>query len=77
MNQKSNPDDHNVRLTKEDEAATFIGYSTRALQNWRLRGNGPKFIKVSARSIRYRRQDLIAWAEGLLLSNTSQMGKKK
>ena len=77
METKSSPDDHNARLIKEDEAASFIGYSVRALQNWRIRGSGPKFIKVSARSIRYRRQDLIEWADRLLLSSTSQTKKNK
>jgi|SRR6185437_613283 len=47
------------------------GYSVRALQNWRLRGGGPKFIKVSSRSIRYRRRDLIAWAEARLRASSS------
>ena len=59
-------------MINEKEAAKFIGYSDRALQNWRMRGGGPKFVKVSARSIRYRRRDLIIWAEGLLVSSTSQ-----
>lgn len=57
-----NPD-HLDRLISEKEAAEFLGYSVRALQNWRCRGGGPGFIRVSARSIRYRRRELIAWAE--------------
>jgi len=64
--------DYLDRLIGENEAASFLGYTVRALQNWRVRGGGPKFIKVSSRSVRYRRRDLIAWAEGLLRSNTSQ-----
>ncbi|RKQ64135.1 helix-turn-helix transcriptional regulator [Oceanibaculum indicum] len=64
--------DYLDRLIGEQEAASFIGYTVRALQNWRVRGGGPKFVKVSARSIRYRRRDLIAWAESHLVQNTSQ-----
>lgn len=67
--------DHLDRLIGEIEAASFIGYTVRALQNWRVRGGGPRFVKVSARSIRYRRRDLIAWAEALLVSSTSDMSK--
>jgi helix-turn-helix protein len=63
--------DYFDRLIPEDDAAEFIGYTPRALQNWRLRGGGPKFVRVSARSIRYRRRDLIAWAEGRLCDSTS------
>jgi predicted DNA-binding transcriptional regulator AlpA len=59
------------RLIDERTAADFVGYSPRALQNWRLRGGGPRFVRVSARSIRYRRRDLIQWAEQRLRSNTS------
>lgn len=64
--------DYLDRMIDEQEAGEFIGYTIRALQNWRVRGGGPKFIKVSARSIRYRRRDLIEWAEGLLVASTSE-----
>ena len=63
--------DYLDRLLNEREAAEFLGYSVRALQNWRVRGGGPLFVKVSARSIRYRRRDLISWTESLLAANTS------
>jgi predicted DNA-binding transcriptional regulator AlpA len=59
-------------LIDERIAAKFVGYSVRALQNWRVRGGGPRFVKVSSRSVRYRRRDLIEWIESRLRSNTSQ-----
>ena len=65
--------DHLDRMINEHTAADFLGYTIRALQNWRVRGGGPKFVKVSGRSIRYRRRDLIEWAEGLLVSSTSEV----
>jgi hypothetical protein len=64
--------DYLDRLVNENEAATFIGYTIRALQGWRVKGGGPKFVKVSARSIRYRRRDLIEWADSLLKTSTSE-----
>jgi predicted DNA-binding transcriptional regulator AlpA len=64
--------DHLDRLINENEAATFLGYSVRALQNWRVRGGGPRFVKVSSRSVRYRRRDLLEWTERLLRSSSSQ-----
>lgn len=64
--------DYFDRLIGENEAAQFLGYTVRALQNWRVRGGGPRFVKVSSRSIRYRRRDLNAWIEARLRSNTSQ-----
>lgn len=67
--------DYVDRLIDERAAALFLGYSTRALQNWRVRGGGPDFVKVSSRSVRYRRRDLLAWAERLLRSNSSQASR--
>ncbi len=64
--------DYFDRLLNEKLAASFLGYSVRALQNWRLRGGGPNFVKVSQRSIRYRRKDLIQWAEDNTVSSTSE-----
>lgn len=60
------------RLVNERAAADFLGYSIRALQNWRVRGGGPQFVKVSARSVRYRVRDLVAWSEERLVSSTSE-----
>ncbi|MCR9219112.1 MAG: helix-turn-helix domain-containing protein [Alphaproteobacteria bacterium] len=60
------------RLIPEREAADFLGYTVRALQNWRVRGGGPRFVKVSSRSIRYRRRDLIAWVDLKTVEHTSQ-----
>ncbi len=76
----SNPDkitkqsdpDYLDRLMDEREAAGFLCYSVRALQNWRVRGGGPRFVKVSGRSVRYRRRDLLAWIEERTRSNTSE-----
>lgn len=59
-------------LMGEPEAARFLCYSGRALQNWRVRGGGPRFVKVSGRSIRYRRRDLLAWIEERTRSSTSE-----
>ena len=71
-NSKGTGVDHMDRLIDEKEAASFLGYTVRALQNWRIRGGGPKFVKVSARSIRYRRRDLINWIEAHTVSHTSE-----
>jgi len=63
-----NPD----RLVNEREAADVLCYSVRALQNWRHRGGGPKFVKVSARSVRYRVRDLLDWIDARTVHSTSQ-----
>jgi predicted DNA-binding transcriptional regulator AlpA len=58
-------------LIHEIHAARFLGVSARALQKWRCDGSGPKFVRVSARCIRYRRRDLIEWAESRLKGSTA------
>jgi predicted DNA-binding transcriptional regulator AlpA len=60
------------QLMNETQAADILCYSVRALQNWRHRGGGPRLVKVSARSVRYRHSDLILWIESRTVSNTSQ-----
>lgn len=60
------------QLMDERQAADVLCYSVRALQNWRHRGGGPDFVKVSARSVRYRRADLDKWVAERTVSNTSQ-----
>ena len=63
------------KLVDEKSAAEFLSYSTRALQNWRLRGGGPPYVKVSSRSVRYRLRELIAWSEDHLQTSTSDTVK--
>ncbi len=64
------------RLLNEHEAAALLGYTPRALQNWRLRGGGPMFVKVSERSIRYRQRDLSAWIEAKLRVSSADPGPR-
>ncbi|OUS04159.1 DNA-binding protein [Rhodobacterales bacterium 52_120_T64] len=75
MNQYNKLEDEIVylnQLVDEKEAANMLCYSVRALQNWRHRGGGPKFVKPSSRSVRYRIRDLHEWIESRTVSNTSQ-----
>ena len=67
--------DRATRLIDERTAADLLGYSVRALQNWRVRGGGPLFVKVSGRSVRYRRCDLAEWVEARLCKHTSEAPK--
>ena len=52
-------------LINEKEAAEFLNFSISTLQNWRCVGKGPEFIKISQRTVRYRRRELNAWSEKL------------
>ena len=72
MNMQTQIDpDYFDRLIDEKEAASYLCYSVRALQNWRVRGGGPMFVKVSGRSVRYTRGDLQKWIDQRRVANTS------
>jgi predicted DNA-binding transcriptional regulator AlpA len=59
-------------LLTEKEAAEMIGLTPRFLQNRRTRGDSPRFVRISARCVRYRASDIVEWAEQRLHSNTSE-----
>lgn len=54
-------------LFTTEEAAAFLAMSPETLRTWRCRGRGPAYITVSARNVRYRVDDLKAWADALLV----------
>ena len=53
-------------LLRPPEAAQLLSVTTSTLDAWRLRGQGPRFVRVSRRCVRYRRRDLLEWTKGLL-----------
>ena len=59
------------QLLTEKEAAELICYSQRALQNWRIRGGGPEYIKIG-RLVRYQRRDVEAFIQERKRKHTSQ-----
>ncbi|MCA9646081.1 MAG: helix-turn-helix domain-containing protein [Acidobacteria bacterium] len=61
-------------LLTEVEAATYLNLTRRALQAWRYQGRGPKYVKISARAVRYRVEDLQHWVETRLRTSTSDPG---
>lgn len=61
-------------LLTETEAAKYLNLTNRALQSWRYQGRGPRFVKISARAIRYRLEDLEAWVTERLRCSTSDPG---
>lgn len=58
-------------LLRPEQAAELLGYTPRCLEAWRSSGRGPRFVRVSARSVRYRPSDLAAWAEERVRNSTA------
>ena len=63
---------HDETFTTERGAAALLGISRRALQDWRYRGNGPTFHRLTPRLIRYRVCDVMAWATARRFESTAQ-----
>ena len=61
-------------LLTEEEAAHALGFTPRFLANRRHRGNGPRYVRISARAIRYRPEDLADFAAKLVRTSTSDRG---
>ena len=53
------------------EAAALLKVSKKALERWRGAGGGPPFLRFNAKTIRYRRRDVLAFIEGSVRTNTA------
>ena len=47
-------------LIDEKEAAAILAVAVTTLRNWRALRQGPPFLKVGRRLVRYRRAELVA-----------------
>jgi len=64
----------NKELVSTHEAAKYLGnLKTNTLEGWRVRGYGPRYIKVG-RLVRYALADLDTYIESQTRSSTSQAG---
>lgn len=45
------------------EAASWLAFSPKTLEKWRCRGGGPAYIKLRGWSVRYKLEDLQAFAD--------------
>jgi len=61
-------------LLREREAAELLDVAPRWLQDRRADGNGPPFVRLSARAVRYRVRDLLAWLDDNTHMSTAEYG---
>lgn len=57
------PCDYLDSLIDEKDAAEFLDWSPRTLQAMRRNRIGPRFYRLNGRNVRYRRRDLLGYAE--------------
>ena len=61
-----------MTLLTQRDAALYLHLSERTLERMRVAGNGPRFVRLSNRSIRYRQQDLDAHVAARVVASTSE-----
>lgn len=59
-------------LLTEKEVAQRLSVTARALQSWRLKGNGPKFVRISRTCVRYTQAALDEFVNARIKSSTSE-----
>src|SRR5262245_19549282 len=63
-------------ILTRSEAADYLGMSPNALAAHATRGTGPRFAKLSGRTVRYRREDLDAWVASKLRTSTRELSRE-
>lgn len=62
----------NAALLTQKQAAELLNVSPRTMENWRLRGGGPRFARIGHRNIRYRGEDIDRWIAEHTFANTTE-----
>lgn len=59
------------RLLDTGEAAKLLHVSSKTLAYWRSTGEGPPFVRLGVRTIRYQRASLLAYVDRRSILNTA------
>ena len=62
-------------LLSTAQVAEWLGLSTQWLEIGRGKNYGPRFTRLGARSIRYRRCDVAAWLKTRVHTSTAEYSK--
>jgi excisionase family DNA binding protein len=58
------------RLLTTEQLAEWLGVSVGTVNRFRLRGDGPKYVKIG-KTVRYRESDVEAYLAGRVTRSTS------
>lgn len=64
-----------ARFLDDIQAAKILGLSRSYLRQMRVKGGGPKFVRLGQRAIRYQVSELLDWAGERLVTSTSELRK--
>ena len=71
--EKAQEQEQDGLLTPSD-AAIYLSMTPRFLEVRRHLGDGPRYVRISSRAIRYFRSDLKAWCQARRRTSTSDPG---
>jgi excisionase family DNA binding protein len=60
-----------TQLLSTKEAAKMLLVSPRTIQDWRVKGGGPAYVRISGNRVVYRLADLEDWIEARVFQSTS------
>jgi len=60
-----------IDFLRTEQAAEYLDLKATTLETWRSRGGGPRYILLSPRAVRYRKEDLDAFIAARVRRNTS------
>ncbi len=63
-------------LITEHDVARVVGMSVASVQRWRLKRQGPMYLKIGA-AVRYRPEDLKAWIDSRPMYPQRFMGRER
>ena len=58
-------------LLTAPEVGCWLGVSPKTLESWRSAGGGPRYVRLSRKAVRYRRDDVKAFIEARLKAHTA------
>lgn len=59
------------------QVAAWLGVSPQFLEIGRSRGYGPRFVRLTPRRTRYRREDVIAWLRSRTHASTAEYTRSR
>jgi predicted DNA-binding transcriptional regulator AlpA len=54
-------DDFEKKFLTRDEAARLLGLRPQTLANFTWKNEGPPYVRISSRCLRYEREALLSW----------------
>lgn len=76
--EKTNYDEFaDSKLINEIMLADWICESVHTIQKWRVKGTGPKFVKSTSGSVRYKVGHIKEWIDGNVYGSTTEYDYRK